>query len=119
MSNQHEDYRALALRMTAWCPEDGPHEPFGLLHAGAHTIRSLLAASTEADRDVARFRWLTEDHADPASREAVRLICRSIPARTLSATRMSIDAAMLVHSGFSNPESATEAHKPAGEVGQT
>lgn len=47
--------------------------------------RELLA-------DAMRFRWLTDDHADPSVRESVRSICQSIPTRSLSGVRLDIDA---------------------------
>lgn len=42
-SGLHDDAKGVAGRMLAWTPATGPHEPFGLLHAGASYITALLA----------------------------------------------------------------------------
>lgn len=54
-----------------------------------HEMREL---NREMRADALRFRWLTEDHADPETRDRVRSICQSIPTRSLAGTRLDIDA---------------------------
>jgi len=56
-----------------------------------HDMRNM---NREMRVDALRFRWLTEDHADPAVRERVRSICQNIPTRSTSGTRVDIDANM-------------------------
>lgn len=62
--------------------------------ADAAEWHAMYDGSKEARADARRFRWLTEDHADPAVRERVQSITQSMPARSLSGTRVDIDAAM-------------------------
>jgi hypothetical protein len=59
-------------------------------------------ASVEA-ADAARYRWLTEDHADPEQRQCVRDITERMAVMSYSSVSTSIDAAMaLGRKGDSN-----------------
>ncbi|MFZ5698761.1 MAG: hypothetical protein ACOY9J_08635 [Pseudomonadota bacterium] len=54
-----------------------------------------LAALSDEMLDAIRFRWITEDHSDAATRDACRRIIEQLPTRSLSGARIDIDAAML------------------------
>lgn len=60
--------------------------------ADANEYHEMLELNREMRADALRFRWLTADHADPAVRERARSIATSIPTRSLSGTRLDIDA---------------------------
>lgn len=45
-------------------------------------------------RDAARYRWLTEDHADPATREKCRELLYRMPVMSYAAASHAIDIAM-------------------------
>lgn len=62
--------------------------------ADAAEWHAMYDGSKEAHADARRFRWLTEDHAEPAVRDRVRSIMQSMPTRSLSGARIDIDAAM-------------------------
>lgn len=53
----------------------------------------LEAAPSQDAEDAARFRFLTEDHANPAAREFVRSLCERLPVMSYSAACAAIDAA--------------------------
>ena len=57
-----------------------------------HDMRNL---NREMRLDALRFRLLTDEHANPAVRERMRLICQNIPTRGTSGTRADIDASMV------------------------
>lgn len=55
---------------------------------------ALAARLAEAERDAARYRWLTEDHADKATRERRDELLRRMPVMSYSAASRDIDIAM-------------------------
>ncbi len=62
--------------------------------ADATEYHAMVASIGELRADAMRLRWLCEDHADQATRDAVANIAANIRTRSLSATRLSIDANM-------------------------
>lgn len=62
--------------------------------ADAVEWHEMYDLNRELRADAMRFRWLTEDHTDAAVRERALSIAASIPTRTISGTRLDIDANM-------------------------
>lgn len=62
--------------------------------ADATEYHAMVASIRELRADAMRLRWLCEDHADQVTRDAVENIAANIRTRSLSATRLSIDANM-------------------------
>lgn len=60
----------------------------------AAEYEAMATANRELRADAMRLRWLCEDHADQATRDAVADIAANIRTRSLSGTRISIDANM-------------------------
>ena len=60
------------------------------------TVRAAVAAPLDAAtaRDAARYRWLTDDHADPATREKCRELLYRMPVMSYAAASNAIDIAM-------------------------
>ena len=60
------------------------------------TVRAAVAAPLDAAtaRDAARYRWLTDDHADPATREKCRELLYRMPVMSYAAASHAIDLAM-------------------------
>lgn len=54
----------------------------------------VIAMSHPAQKDAARYRWLTEDHVDVGSREKCREILRRLPVMSYAAASCDIDIAM-------------------------
>lgn len=61
--------------------------------ADAREYAEMQAGNREAWEDAQRFRWLTQDHADPETRERVAQILGSMSTRSLGGARIDIDAA--------------------------
>jgi hypothetical protein len=59
-----------------------------------HGDDRLAAEVGKLEEDAARYRWLTEDHADPTTRGICREILRRLPLMSYSAASMAIDSAM-------------------------
>lgn len=72
--------------------------------------------------DAKRFRWLTEDHADPETRERQRGILESMKTRSYAGVCLDIDANMnrAEHSvqshGIAAPQSTQSSQMPIGKV---
>lgn len=62
--------------------------------ADAAEYEAMLEGGREVRADAQRFRWLTDDHPDPAVRERVASILQSMNSRSISGVRIDIDAAM-------------------------
>lgn len=65
------------------------------LDAIKNAIESAASGAwTPQALDAARYRWLLEDHSDPATRETCRELLRRLPLMSYSAASAAIDAAM-------------------------
>lgn len=79
----------------------GTAGPDPLLMEACEACEKLIASGGKASvpddvaKDAARFRWLTDDHADPETRVVVRSLCIGLRTRSSSGSRLDIDAAML------------------------
>lgn len=62
--------------------------------ADAAEYHAMVASIGELRADAMRLRWLCDDHSDQATRDAVASIAANIRTRSLSGTRISIDANM-------------------------
>lgn len=62
--------------------------------ADAAEYDAMETANRELRADAKRLRWLCEDHPDQATRDIVASIAAGIRTRSLSGTRISIDANM-------------------------
>lgn len=62
--------------------------------ADAAEYHAMAESNRELRADAMRLRWLCEDRADQATRDAVADIAANIRTRSLSGTRISIDANM-------------------------
>jgi hypothetical protein len=98
ISGGNDDEAALAAR-SALDADDAQEERDNAIPAVDTATRDLFgdddgdAAAMDA-LDAARFRWLTEDHADAETREHCRELLLRMPSMTYSAASRDIDAAM-------------------------
>lgn len=57
-------------------------------------MAAILAVVRAHDRDGERYRFITEDHADPSVRAKIREILNRLPVMSYAAASAAIDAAM-------------------------
>lgn len=80
-------------------PPDGGNVP---LPEQARRMRvecdALRARVEAAEKDAARYRWLTQDHDDPWVRQLCRELIERMGTMSYSATSMAIDAALEIDS---------------------
>ena len=67
------------------------------LQSGQPNTSHLTEPNGEAAtvRDAARYRWLTDDHADPATREKCRELLYRMPVMSYAAASHAIDVEMI------------------------
>jgi hypothetical protein len=94
MKAQHKgDWRAVEHGFAApQAPAVAPHPP--MTQGAALIAQPVTEAFCNMVADSVRLRWLTEDHADPATRARCRELLKGMPVMSYSAATADIDAAM-------------------------